>query len=774
MGQYMTDVIKGTEQMVQNLRVTKRNGSLEPLNYDKIHFVVEESMKGVSGVSVSDVEMNADMLMYDGIPTSEIHDNLIKAARDLITEKSPNYEIVTGNLINYQLRKSVWGSVVPPGLKTVIESNIAGGRYDPLLRERYTDEEIATIQKFIDHDRDYIFKAAGIQQVIDKYLVRCRVSEVIYETPQFMYIGVAMATFIDYDKLYDKATRLSYIRRYYDAISKHKINLPTPIMCGARTPLRQYASCVLVDIADDMDSIIHSMAAIQKYTSQRAGIGINMGRIRGLGSSIRGGEVEHTGLLPFIQQAQANVRSCTQNGVRGGGATTFYPFWHQEIRTIIVLKNNKGTEENRARKLDYTVQFNQTFYKRLLANKDISLFSPHDVPELYEHFGNPELFDKLYEEAERNPNIKRTTMPAMELATEYVIQRAETGRIYDQNIDHSNTHSSFKTPIRQSNLCVEITIPTKPIYDYHDENGEIALCVLSAFNLGAIHSLDELSELADLIVRALDEIIDVQEYPVPAARIATQNRRTLGVGFIGTAHFIARNGHKFCSRETVNLMHTVAERTQYELIKASALLAKDKGPCGWFNDTKYSDGIFPIDTYKKDVDTVHDVQLTQDWDALRDLVKQYGMRNSGLTAQMPSESSSVVSNETNGIEAPRGPVAYKKSKRGILRMVVPEYSKLKKHYQYVWDETYSNELYFHMVAVIQKFFDQSISANEYADPARYPNGMIPVKEFIRNMITRYKLGFKTVYYFNTNDGKEDPESAASAEAEDCASGACKI
>lgn len=766
------------KNMATQIKVTKRDGSKELFDYNKVHFVVDEAIKGLSGVSLSDLEMNMNIMMYDGIPTSEIHDLVIAAARNLISPESPNYETVAGRAIIFQLRKQVYGKYEPHPLLDVIKRNVNGGRYDKLLLERFTEEEINELNDYVDHGRDYIFKAAGIQQVVDKYLVKDRDTEQLYETPQYMYMGISMAIFMDYDKLYDKQQRLSYIKRFYDASSTHRINLPTPIACGARTPLRQYASCVLVEIGDDMDSIIHSNSVIQKYTSQRAGIGVNMGSIRSIGSKIRGGEVVHTGLVPFLRQVQSVVKSCTQNGVRGGGATTFFPFWHKEIETVLVLKNNKGTEENRARGLDYGIQFNKLFYTRAMREQNISLFSPHDVPELYEHFGSPE-FDQLYEAAEKNPLISRTTVNAMALFTDYVKERAETGRMYLQNIDHSNSHSSFNVPIRQSNLCMEITIPTKPLIDYHDEQGEVALCVLSAINLGAIdaNNMDaEMLELTDLIVRALDEVIDIQNYPMPAARIATKNRRTLGVGFIGYAHFLAKSGVKYCSREAATLTHELAETLQYHLIRASALLAKDKGVCGYYHETKYSQGIFPIDTYKKDVDAVHDAQLRLDWDALRELVKQHGLRNSGLSAQMPSESSSVLSNETNGIEPPRGPLSYKKSKKGILRMLVPEYNKLKKMYQYAWDEDFTNTGYINNVAVMQKFFDQSISANEYHNPEQYPDNKIPLKEIMRNIFLMYKLGLKTAYYLNTYDGKEDDadHQVAKLDAEACSDGACKI
>jgi len=597
--------------------------------------------------------------------------------------------------------------------------------------------------------RDMLFTYAGLRQVVDKYLVQDRSTNQVYETPQFMYLMIAATIFSKYPQ--DK--RLDYVKRYYDAISKHRINIPTPIMAGVRTPIRQYASCVLVDIDDTLDSIFSSDMAIGKYVAQRAGIGINAGRIRGINSRIRGGEVQHTGVVPFLKKFESTVRCCTQNGIRGGSATVHFPIWHQEIRDIIVLKNNKGTEDNRVRKLDYSIQLSKLFYERFIQNKEITLFSPHDCPDLYENFGTPN-FDRLYCQYEADESIPRTTIGAQELILDLLKERAETGRIYIMNIDHCNEHSSFKDRVYMSNLCQEITLPTYPISHIDDHLGEIALCILSAVNVGKIRSDEELEELCDLSVRGLEELIDYQEYPVKAAELATKARRSLGVGFIGLAHYLAKLGFKYDSQEAWDAVHGLSESFQYYLVKASNEIAKEKGHCENFGRTKYADGILPIDTYKKDVDEICSQPLQHDWESLRSSILKHGLRHSTLSAQMPSESSSVVSNATNGIEPPRDYLSIKKSKKGPLKQVVPQYNSLKNNYTLLWDMP-DNNGYINIVAVMQKFFDQAISGNWSYNPEHYEDNEVPVSVMAQDLLTTYKYGWKTSYYQNTNDMKSD-------------------
>ena len=605
------------------------------------------------------------------------------------------------------------------------------------------------MENWLNHERDYTFTYAGLRQVIDKYLVQDRSNGEIFETPQFMYMIISATLFAKYPK----ETRMTYVKKYYDAISTFKINIPTPVMSGVRTPIKQYASCVLVDVADTLPSIFSSDMAIGSYVAQRAGIGINAGRIRGINSRIRGGEVQHTGVIPFLKKFEATVKCCTQNGVRGGSATVHFPIWHQEIEDIIVLKNNKGSEDNRVRKLDYSIQLSKLFYERFINDEEITLLSPHEVPELYEAWGSPE-FDKLYETAERKTSIKRKKIKAQQLIFDILKERAETGRIYIMNIDHCNTHSSFKDLIKMSNLCQEITLPTDPIH-HIDGKGEIALCILSAINVGLINKRDELEPLCDLAVRSLDEIIDHQAYPVRAAEISTKARRSLGVGYIGLAHYLAKKGYKYDQKLAWRQVDKLTEAFQYYLLKASNQVAKEKGKCEYFNRTKYSDGILPIDTYKKEVDEiVNNRAFTYDWEWLRKEIKEHGLRHSTLSAQMPSESSSVVSNATNGIEPPRDYLSVKKSKKGPLKQIVPDYKRLKNNYTLLWDMK-SNEGYINIVAVMQKYFDQAISGNWSYNPENYEDNQVPVSEMANDLLTTYKYGWKTSYYQNTYDAKKD-------------------
>jgi len=736
--------------MSNGTKVVKRNGSIESLDLDKMHLMVEEACNGLAGVSASQVEMKSGIQFYDGITTAEIQEILIRSASDLIDLDHPNYQYVAARLLLFAVRKQLYGGHKEfPDLESHIINCVNSKVYDSEIFSKYSKEEIARANSYIDHDRDLLFTYAGLRQVVDKYLVQDRSGGGVYETPQFMYMMIALTIFAEYPK----ETKMSYVRRYYDSISKHKINIPTPIMAGVRTPLRQFASCVLVDVDDTLDSIFSSDMAIGKYVAQRAGIGINAGRIRGINSKIRGGEVQHTGVVPFLKKFESTVRCCTQNGIRGGSATVHFPIWHQEIEDIIVLKNNKGTEDNRVRKLDYSIQISKLFYERFIKNGEISLFSPHDVPGLYDAFGLPH-FDDLYERYESDKFTPRKTIGAQELILNILKERAETGRIYLMNIDHCNTHSSFKDKVSMSNLCQEITLPTDPINHIDDEFGEIALCILSAVNVGKIKSDEELEELCDLSVRSLEELIDYQEYPVLAAERATKARRSLGIGFIGLAHYLAKLGFNYDSQEAWDAAHGLSESFQYYLLKASNNLAKEKGYCKNFGRTKYSDGILPIDTYKKDVDEITSTELAHDWESLRASILEHGLRHSTLSAQMPSESSSVVSNATNGIEPPRDYLSIKKSKKGPLKQIVPQYNTLKNNYTLLW-EMKSNHGYINVIAVIQKFFDQAISGNWSYNPENYPDNEVPVSVMAQDFLTTYKYGWKTSYYQNTYDQKND-------------------
>ena len=736
----------------ENISVVKRNGrGKEPLNIEKIHQMVEYACEDITGVSASSVEMNSGLQFYDGITTNEIQQILIKSANDLITLDNPNYQYVAARLLLYSLRKQLFRKMWDhPHIYHHVQTGIDRGVYDPSILKWYDRRDFDRMENWLNHERDYNFTYAGLRQVIDKYLVQDRSTGEVFETPQFMYMMIAATVFAQYPK----NKRMSYVKKYYDAISRFKINIPTPVMAGVRTPIRQYASCVLVDVDDTLSSIFSSDMAIGKYVAQRAGIGINAGRIRGINSRIRGGEVQHTGVIPFLKKFEATVKCCTQNGVRGGSATVHFPIWHKEIEDIIVLKNNKGSEDNRVRKLDYSIQLSKLFYERFINDEDITLFSPHEVPELYEAWGTKE-FDELYETAERKTSVWKTKVKAQDLFMAILKERAETGRIYIMNIDHCNTHSSFKDRVYMSNLCQEITLPTEPI-SHIDGKGEIALCILSAINVGLLKDLDELETLCDLAVRSLDEVIDHQRYPVKAAEISTKRRRSLGIGYIGLAHYLATLGLGYETKTAWKEVDKLSEAFQYYLLKSSNELAKEKGKCEAFDKTKYSDGILPIDTYKKEVDEIVSRKLSYKWEDLRKDIKEFGLRHSTLTAQMPSESSSVVCNATNGIEPPRDYISVKKSKKGTLKQVVPDYKKLKNNYTLLWDMK-SNEGYINIVAVMQKYFDQSISGNWSYNPENYDEGEIPLSIMAEDLLTTYKLGWKTSYYQNTYDSKKDIE-----------------
>jgi ribonucleoside-diphosphate reductase alpha chain len=757
----------------KGLMITKRSGKREPIDLEKIHRVITWAAKNLSNVSISQIEMNAQIQFYDGMTTEKIHETLIKSAADLISQETPDYQYLAARLNIFHMRKLAYGDYDAPSLFQHVSKLVAIGKYDKQILEFYTKEELFEIDSFIDHDRDLNFAYAATKQFQGKYLVQNRVTDEIYESPQMLYILVAATLFATYEDKY----RMDYVKRFYDAISLHKISLPTPIMAGVRTPTRQFSSCVKIECGDSLDSINATASAMVKYVSQRAGIGINAGRIRALGSSIRNGEAFHTGCIPFFKHFQTAVKSCSQGGVRGGAATLFYPLWHLEVESLLVLKNNRGVEENRVRHLDYAVQFNGLMYRRLIKGDYITLFSPSDVPGLYEaFFADQPKFEELYLKYEADESIRKKKVKAIELFGIFAQERASTGRIYLQNVDHCNTHGPFdpkKAAIRQSNLCLEIALPTKPLDDINDEKGEIALCTLAAFNLGAIESLDELEELADLSVRALDALLDYQDYPVKAAEISTMKRRSLGIGVINYAYYIAKNKMKYSDGSANRLTHETFEAMQYYLLKATNELAKEKGACSGFSETKLSQGILPIDTYKKDVDTLCDNTLNLDWETLRESIKEYGVRNSTVSALMPSETSSQISNATNGIEPPRGFITIKSSKDGNLKQVVPDYENMKDNYELLWNMP-NNDGYLELVGIMQKFICQTISANTNYDPAKFEGGKVAIKVVLQDILKAYKYGIKTMYYHNTRDGSDGGDIVIEKEDDGCEGGACKI
>jgi len=735
-----------------SIQVKKRNDALESIDLEKMHRVVFWATEGIENVSASQVEMRSQIQFYEGITTADIQETLIKSAADLISEEYPNYQFVAGRLINYHLRKAVYGSYQPWSLLELVERNVKNGFYDPQILNVYSSQEWIELNAYIKHERDENFTYVAMEQWRGKYLVQNRVTGQIFETPQMAYMMISATLFQDYDR----ATRLGWVKDYYDEVSKGNISLPTPVMAGVRTPQRQFSSCVLIEVDDSLDSINATSSAIVKYVSQKAGIGIGAGRIRALGSPIRNGDSYHTGVIPFYKLFQSATKSCSQGGVRSGSATIYYPVWHLEIEDLLVLKNNKGTEDNRVRHMDYGVQFNKLMYERLISGGDITCFSPDDLPEMFEaFFNNQDLFKTLYEAAEINPMIRKKTFKAADLFGRFMQERKDTGRIYLQNVDHANTHSPFKediAPIKMSNLCSEIDLPTVPLNDISDENGRIALCTLSAINWGNVATPADFEKLCRLAVRGLDALLTYQNYPLRAAQLSTEEFRPLGVGIINFAYFLAKNGTSYSDPAALALVDEYAEAWSYYLIKASAELAAEFGPCTRWQDLKYADGRLPIDTRKMDVDELVPHIERMDWSSLRETIKVTGIRNATLMALMPAETSAQISNATNGIEPPRSYISIKQSKHGVLKQVVPEFERLRGQYELLWDQK-SPEGYLKICSVLQKYIDQGISINTSYNPTYYPDEKIPMSEMLKHLLLAYKYGNKQLYYFNTYDGQ---------------------
>ena len=735
---------------VMKIDVTKRDGTKQEFDLEKVHKVLDWACKDITGVSISEIELKANIQLYNNIPAYDIHELLIKSAAELISEHTPNYQFVAARLINYKLRKEVYGDYDPWALTTLIKENIKRKVYDKEILVNYTEEELNQLDKYIKHERDDTFTYAGMEQFRGKYLVQDRKNKIHYETPQVLYMMVSATLFMNYPK----ETRLKYVKDYYDAISQFYISLPTPIMAGVRTPTRQFSSCVLIESGDSLDSINSTASSIVKYISKKAGIGIGAGSIRAEGAKVGDGSVVHTGLIPFLKYFQAAVKSCSQGGVRGGAATVYVPVWHYEFEDLVVLKNNKGTEEGRVRHMDYAFQFNKLMYERLLTNGNITFFDPNDVPGLYEaFFADQDKFKTLYEKYERKTSIRKKSMPAVEVFSSFLTERKDTGRIYLMNVDHANDHGAFlpdQAPIRMSNLCCEIDLPTTPLNSPDDSEGEISLCTLSAINWGLINEAKDFEKYCDLAVRSLDELLDYQGYPVPAAEKGTLNRRPLGVGIINLAYFLAKRELKY-DESAFKIVDEYAEAWSYYLIKASATLAQEKGKIPLNYETKYGGGVLPIDTYKSAVDNLIEHTERLPWDELRTQLKATGIRNSTLMALMPAETSAQISNSTNGIEPPRALVSYKQSKDGVMAQVVPGYHHLKNKYDLLWDQK-SPDGYLKICAILQKYIDQGISVNTSYNPEHFEDNKIPMSEMIKDTVTAYKFGLKQLYYFNTNDG----------------------
>ena len=751
------------DKSIMSINVTKRDGSLQPFDLDKVHKVLEWAVADISGVSMSEIELKANIQLFDKINAYDIHELLIKSAAELISEQTPNYQFVAARLISYKLRKEVYGDYQPCSLRELIEMNIERGVYDQEILQKYTTEELIDLDEYIKHDRDDTFTYAGMEQFRGKYLVQDRRTKKHYETPQMLYMMISATLFADY-----KDNRMKYVKEYYDAISQFYISLPTPIMAGVRTPTRQFSSCVLIESDDSLDSINATATSIVKYISKKAGIGIGAGKIRALGAKIADGSVVHTGLIPFLKYFQAAVKSCSQGGVRGGAATVYLPVWHYEFEDLVVLKNNKGTDETRVRHMDYAFQFNKLMYERLLEGGNITFFDPKDVPELYDTFFNDQdKFKELYEIAERKTSIRKKSLPALEVFSRFLTERKDTGRIYLMNVDHANEHSSFEekvAPIHMSNLCCEIDLPTQPLEAYDDHTGEISLCTLSAINWGLINDPKEFEKYCDLSVRGLDELIDYQQYPIAAAEASTKNRRPLGIGIINLAYFLAKRGLKY-DKSAFKIIDEYAEAWSYYLIKASADLAVEKGKIPLNNHTKYASGKLPIDTYKRAIDNLIEHRERLPWEDLREQLRETGIRNSTLMALMPAETSAQISNSTNGIEPPRALVSYKQSKDGVMAQVVPGIYSLKNKYDLLWEHKSPNG-YLSICGILQKYVDQGISVNTSYNPEHFEDNKIPMSIMLQDLVTAYKLGIKQLYYFNTYDG------AGEMSDEDCES--CKI
>lgn len=733
-----------------SINVVKRNGSKEPLDISKLSRVVSWACEDITGVSQSEIELNSQLRFYNNIKSTDIQETLIKASADLITEDTPNYQYVAGRLINYHIRKEVYNGHGIPHIRDHIEKVVKTGYYTKeLLETGFTSEEFDTINSFIDHDRDFNIVYAGMEQFRNKYLIKNRNTGEFFETPQMAFILIAILLFKDYPK----ETRLSWIKKYYDAISTFDISLPTPVMAGLRTPDKQFSSCVLVETADNLDSIIATAGTIIKYVSKRAGIGIGAGALRAIGSPIRGGVATHTGDIAFYRLFQSAVKSCSQGGIRGGSATLYYPWWHYEVEDFLVLKNNKGTQDNRLRQMDYCIQFNKLAYERLISGGNISLFSPSDVPGLYEaFFADQDEFIRLYEKAERNTRIRKKTIPAITLFSSFIQERKDTGRVYLMNVDNVNDQGPFYkkiAPIRMSNLCTEIDLPTVPQQSLDDQNAEVALCTLSGINWGKIKRPHDFALPCELAVRGLDSLLSYQNYEVAAAENATMKRRPLGIGPVNLAYFLAKNDMTYSDPDLEKLQPFV-EAWSYYLIKASNDLAKEFGRCPGSDETKYSTGWVPIDSRKPAIDelVVHD--LTLDWLTLRNSLANHGIRNSTLMAGFPAETSALVSNSTNGFEPIPALITSKQSKDGSLKQVAPEMKRLGKKYELKFDQQ-SPEGYLKICALFQKYMDQGISVNTTYNPVFYENEEIPLSILLKDVIFFYKYGGKQLYYLNQND-----------------------
>jgi ribonucleoside-diphosphate reductase alpha chain len=751
------------------ISIIKRNGVPEPLNLEKLEMVVAKACDGLSTTSPEEVLESAKLHFVDGMSSKRIQEIVIKSATNLITEEKHEYQKVAARLSMYDLRKLVYGTYKPMKFYDLYKRNVDMGKYDAELLDTYSKREFDILGKAIVHERDKDFSLAAVGQLMDKYLLQDRTrTDVYYETPQMMYMAIAM-TLLGYIK--DKKVRLEKVLRFYEGASTFSFSLPTPIMAGVRTPTRQFSSCVLLKVGDSLPSINASATAITNYVSKKAGIGLDHGAIRGVGAKIRNGEMEHTGILPFIKYHTAALKSCSQGGVRGGAGTTYYPFWHYEFESLIVLKNNKGVEENRERRLDYGVQLNGFFFKQFLNKETVYLFSPEDVPNLYKKFYSSDLagFELEYIKAKEladQGQIRCKKVSADEMMNQIVNERSETGRIYIAFVDNMNTQTPFDTnldPIYQSNLCLEVALPTKEFESEYDESGRIALCTLSSFNMSKFvdalwdkETREEFWKDCEVLVMALDGLLEYQDYPMIQAKLSTQEFRTLGVGIVNLADFHALLGVEYGEPLALEYVNKFMEMLNYGLLKASNGLAKDYGACTKSHTTSYGNGEFMWKLRNKNVDKLVKtvVHFPEEWETLSEDCKKYGIRNATVMAVAPTESSAQVLNATNGMEMPRSNVSIKASKSGTFKQVVPN---PELPYQLLWDQK-SPRGYLATAAIMQKHTDQSLSTNTFYNPQQREDSKVLAEAIISDLYYFYKLGGKTLYYSNFNDGADDEMS----------------
>jgi ribonucleoside-diphosphate reductase alpha chain len=735
-----------------NINVIKRNGETVPLDISKIQRQVAYDCKGIDNVSPSMIEIKAQIELHDGISTETIDELLLKAMVNLIDEtenpdiNNVNYQYVAGRQKVSMLRKEVYGTYTPPPLYDIVKKNVDSGMYTSELLDWYTKDEWDIIDLIIDHSKDENYTYAAIAQLAEKYLVQNRATGQIYETPQVRYAIAAATAFHNEPK--DK--RLKYVKEYYECASDGHFTLATPVLAGLGTTTKQFSSCVLITSDDTLDSIFAAGEMMAKYASKRAGIGLEIGRIRPLGAPIRNGEIKHTGMIPFLKKWFGDLRSCSQGGVRNASCTVTFPIWHYQFEDLIVLKNNQGTEETRVRQMDYSVVVNKMFFNRFAKNENITLFDPHDVPDLYEaYYRDSEEFEKLYTMYESKRGIKKKVLPAVEIFKNGILkERTDTGRIYLVFIDNVINQGPFDTkldPIYQSNLCQEILLPTKPFQRIEDEAGRIALCTLGSVNWGAFKSPQEMRKACRVLVRSLSNLLSYQDFLSVQSKLANLDFEPLGVGITNLAYWHAKRNFRYGEPEALAEVKRWMEHQAYYLTETSVELAQEKGACKLSQQTYYGKGVFPWERRAEGVNELTDFSPSMDWESLREKLLKYGIRNATLMAVAPVESSSVVLNSTNGIEMPMELISVKESKAGSFVQVVPEYKRLKNRYQMMWDQKDCIE-YLKTSAVLAVYIDQSLSTNTFYNPAYFAEGKVPGTLIAKNLMLAYKWGLKTIYY----------------------------